>query len=137
MVLAGNLCSKAFLEYNVEEAIKAVDVVLNEGKDLSNLLWEIIKYVKDILVFKATGKLQIYSADEIEQIKQLAETVSKERLLYIITDLSKLENDMKWSSQKSILFQVEIIKLCSENILQVPVETVNNGTTKQLSLIHI
>ena len=127
---------KSFLEYNVEEAIKAVDVVLNEGKDLSNLLWEIIKYVKDILVFKATGKVQIYSADEIEQIKQLAGTVSKERLLYIITDLSKLENDMKWSSQKSILFQVEIIRLCSENILQAPVETVNNGTTKQTKTVN-
>ena len=37
---------KAFLGYNVEDAIKAVDVVLNEGKDLNNLLWEIIKYVK-------------------------------------------------------------------------------------------
>ena len=109
---------KAFLEYNVEEAIKAVDVVLNEGKDLNNLLWEIIKYVKDILVYKATGKLEIYSRNEIEEIKKIAETVTKERLLYIITDLSKLENDMKWSSQKSILFQVEIIKLCSENIIE-------------------
>lgn len=109
---------KAFLEYNVEEAIKAVDVVLNEGKDLNNLLWEIIKYVKNILVYKATGKLEIYSQNEIEEIKKIAETVTKERLLYIITDLSKLENDMKWSSQKSILFQVEIIKLCSENIIE-------------------
>ena len=109
---------KAFLEYNVEEAIKAVDVVLNEGKDLNNLLWEIIKYVKDILVYKATGKLEIYSQNEIEEIKKIAETVTKERLLYIITDLSKLENDMKWSSQKSILFQVEIIKLCSQNIIE-------------------
>ena len=58
---------KAFLEYNVEEAIKAVDTVLNEGKDLNNLLWEIIKYVKDILVYKATNKLEIYSKEEIEQ----------------------------------------------------------------------
>lgn len=112
---------KAFLEYSVEEAIKAVDVVLNEGKDLNNLLWEIIKYVKDILVYKATGKLEIYSQSEIEEIKKLADVVTKERLLYIITDLSKLENDMKWSSQKSILFQVEIIKLCSENIIEVTV----------------
>src|SRR5699024_1615065 len=83
---------KAFLEYNVEEAIKSVDSVLNEGKDLNNLLWEIIKYVKDILVYKATGKLEIYSKDELEDIKKLADQVSKERLLYIITDLSKLEN---------------------------------------------
>ena len=43
-----NAIVKSFLEYNVEEAIKAVDSVLNEGKDLNNLLWEIIKYVKEV-----------------------------------------------------------------------------------------
>ena len=122
---------KAFLEYDVENAIKAVDTVLNEGKDLNNLLWEIIKYVKDILVYKATGKLEIYSNEELEEIKKLAGEVTKERLLYIITDLSKLENDMKWSSQKSILFQVEIIKLCSENIIEPFVENVNKGNKNQ------
>lgn len=126
-----NAIVKSFLEYNVEEAIKAVDSVLNEGKDLNNLLWEIIKYVKDILVYKATGKLEIYSQEELEDIKKLADEVSKERLLYIIMDLSKLENDMKWSSQKSVLFQVEIIKLCSENIIEVPVENVNKEGTIQ------
>ena len=121
---------KSFLEYNVEGAIKAVDDVLNEGKDLNNLLWEIIKYVKDILVYKATGKLEIYSKDELEDIKQLVEIVSKERLLYIVTDLSKLENDMKWSSQKSILFQVEIIKLCSKDIIESPVKSVNKSSSE-------
>ena len=124
-----NAIVKSFIEYNVEEAIKAVDTVLNEGKDLNNMLWEIIKYVKDILVFKATGKLEIYNQAEIEDIKKLSEEVSKERLLYIITDLSKLENDMKWSSQKSILFQVEIIKLCSENIIETPVQNVNKSSS--------
>lgn len=121
---------KSFLEYNVEGAIKAVDDVLNEGKDLNNLLWEIIKYVKDILVYKATVRLEIYSKDELEDIKQLVEIVSKERLLYIVTDLSKLENDMKWSSQKSILFQVEIIKLCSKDIIEAPVKSVNKSSSE-------
>ena len=100
------------------------------GKDLNNLLWEIIKYVKDILVYKATGKLEIYSKDELEDIKQLVEIVSKERLLYIVTDLSKLENDMKWSAQKSILFQVEIIKLCSKDIIESPVKSVNKSSSE-------
>ena len=122
-----NAIVKAFLQYDVEEAIKSVDIVLNEGKDLNNLLWEIIKYVKDILVYKATGKIEIYSQSEIEEIKKLAEGVTKERLLYIITDLSKLENDMKWSSQKSILFQVEIIKLCSEEIIEEQKHTVHRN----------
>ena len=62
-----------------------------------------------------------YNQEEIEEIKRLSEEVTKERLLYIIMDLSKLENDMKWSSQKSILFQVEIIKLCSENLVETHV----------------
>ena len=127
---------KAFLEYSVEEAIKAVDVVLNEGKDLNNLLWEIIKYVKDILVYKATGKLEIYSQNEIEDIKKLADVVTKERLLYIITDLSKLENDMKWSSQKSILFQVEIIKLCSEEIIEEPAIKKNSSNQSKKQIVQ-
>ena len=66
-----NAIVKAFIEYNVEDAIKAVDRVLNEGKDLNNLLWEIIKYVKDILVYKVTGKLEIYNEKELADIKCL------------------------------------------------------------------
>ena len=94
---------KAFMEYDVEAAIKAVDEVLKEGKDLNNLLWEMIKYVKDILVYKATGTLTIYSQAELEEIKALADETSKERLLAIIMDLSKLENDMKWSTEKCFI----------------------------------
>ena len=131
-----NAIVKSFVEYNVEEAIKSVDVVLNEGKDLSNLLWEIIKYVKDILVYKVTGKLEIYNESEIAEIDKLAKEISKERLLYIITDLSKLENDMKWSTQKSILFQVEIIKLCSENIIETHVENVDKPKEKASKTVN-
>ncbi len=120
---------KAFMEYDVEAAIKAVDEVLKEGKDLNNLLWEMIKYVKDILVYKATGTLTMYSQAELEEIKALADETSKERLLAIIMDLSKLENDMKWSTQKSVLFQVEIIKLCSELSMEVPVMPTTKGGT--------
>jgi len=117
---------KAVFEYKVEDSIHAVNDVLDSGKDLNNLLWEMIKYIKDILVYKVTQDLQIYSEDEIKQIKDLADMVTKERLLQIIYDLSELENDMKWSSQKSILFQVEIIKLCSKISTIKCVESVDN-----------
>lgn len=118
---------KAIFEYNVENAICAVNEVLDSGKDLSNLLWEMIKYIKDILVYKVTQNLQIYSEEELAQIKDLADIVIKERLLHIIYDLSELENSMKWSSQKSILFQVEVIKLCSHISTISTVESVDNS----------
>lgn len=103
------------LNYNVEHTLEITTKVLEEGKDISNLLWEIIKYIKDILVYKTSGKLEIYSKDEIDKIAILSKEVSKERLLKLIYSLSELENDLKWSSQKIIMFQAGMIKLCSHN----------------------
>ena len=44
---------QAIFEYNVDDVIKNTNDVLNQGKDLDNFLWEMIKYVKDILVFQS------------------------------------------------------------------------------------
>lgn len=103
---------KAIIEYNVENVLKVVEEIENQGKDLQNLLWELIKYTKDILVWKTSQKLEIYSEEELKQIQELAQKVSKERLLQMIYTLSELENEMKWSSQKTILFEVAMIKMC-------------------------
>ena len=108
-----NKLTKNIIAKDAMEAIKCIDEVVNEGKDLSNYLWEIIKYVKDILVYKTGTKLEIYSEAELAQIKELSDMVTKERMINIIYDLSTLQNDMKWSSQKLIMFQVGIIKLCT------------------------
>lgn len=86
--------------------------VLEEGKDLGNFLWEMIKHTKDILMYKVSKKNEIYNEDEIKQISEIAEKASKEELINIIYRLSELENKMKWSSQKTIIFETEIIKLC-------------------------
>ncbi len=103
----------AIINYDVENALKNVNIVLDEGKDLNNLVWEIIKYVKDILVYKTTKKLEIYSEDEIKNIETLAEKISRERAISLIYELSELESNIKLSTQKLIMLQVGIIKLCN------------------------
>ena len=107
-----NNITKAIIENNSDNALNAINEVLQEGKDLSNLLWEMIKYVKDILVYKSSKATSIYNEEEIKQMAELAEKTQKDRLLTIIYELSNLENDIKFSTQKTILFQVGIIKLC-------------------------
>ena len=103
---------EAVINNDIEKTITTVEAVMQEGKDLNNLLWELIKYTKDILVWKTTEKLEIYNQGELKQIADIAKRVSKERLLQIIYILSELENNMKWSSQKAVLFEVAMIKLC-------------------------
>ena len=102
----------AILEKNVENAISEINVIINEGKDLDNFLWEIIKYIKDILVYKTTKILELYNQEELKQIEKLANIAEKNELLKLIYNLSELANNMKWSTQKSIIFEAGIIKEC-------------------------
>lgn len=104
--------TEAIIEYNIDEAMESITKVLDEGKDLNNLLWEIIKYIKDILMVKTNQKLTIYNDNDFANLKQLADKVSKERAINLINELSKLENDMKSSTQRLIIFQAGIIRLC-------------------------
>ena len=59
----------SLFKYDVDNTLKNVDIVLNEGKDINNLLWEMIKYTKDLLVYKASQKLDLYSEEEIANIE--------------------------------------------------------------------
>lgn len=51
--------TKSLIEKDSENALEATEEVINEGKDLYNFLWEIIKYIKDILILKSKGKTRI------------------------------------------------------------------------------
>ena len=109
-----NKLAKGIINKEPEEAINIVNTILEEGKDIDNFLWELIKYIKDILVYKSTSKLEIYNQEEINNIKELADGTDKERLLRLIYELSELANNIKWSSQKAIMFEAGIIKACME-----------------------
>ena len=102
---------KNVIKYNPEDALNELNQVLQSGKDLQNLLWEIIKYVKDILLYKTSNSLEIYNEEEISKIEEISKEVSKERLINIIYLLSEIENNIKWSSQKEIILQTGIIKI--------------------------
>lgn len=106
----------SIIEYDIDKALKAMNEILNQGKDLNNFLWEMIKYVKDILIYKSSGNADLYGEEEVQNMKNIAEKVSKEKLVNLIYELSNLENDIKWSTQKTIMFQAGIIKLCNKDV---------------------
>ena len=114
----------AIFEHNAQQAITEVQNIISQGKDLDNFLWEIIKYIKDILVYKSTKKLELYSKEELEYIDKLSAQIEKSKLLELIYNLSELANTMKWSTQKNIIFETGIIKECLEIKPQQVVEVV-------------
>ena len=83
-----------------------------------------IKYVKDILVLKSSGRIELYNEEEIKGLEELSNSTDQNRLLKLIYKLSELENNIKWSTQKLIMFQAGVINLCNkqeestENLLE-------------------
>ena len=106
------------IDCDVESTLENIDNVIADGKDLNNLIWETIKYVKDCLVYKSSGNLSLYNENEMEKIKGISEKATKERLLDIIYSLSELANDLKMTTQKTIMLEVGIMKLCAINNAQ-------------------
>ena len=104
--------SESILDYNVEDTLDTANVILEDGKDLNNFLWEVVKYLKDVLILKSNAEVLLYNEEEKKKMKTLSEKASKDRLLKLIYLLSDLENDIKWSSQKNILFQIGLMKAC-------------------------
>ena len=89
-----------------------------------------IKYTKDILIYQASQKLDLYSQEEISNIAKISEMASKQDLLNMIYELSELETDIKWSTQKTIIFQAGMIKLCNQEKKE------NNDLAKRIENIE-
>ncbi len=136
-----NKLAQGIIDYDVNKCLVTIDEVINDGKDLYNYLWEVIKYFKDLLVFKTTKKLDLYSNEELEAIKNLVEKIDEGKILNIIYSLSDLESDIKWSSQKTIMFQTGIIKLCRrENITnsnEINIKEIENIIDEKLKKLNI
>lgn len=107
---------KNIIENQPEEAIRITNTVINEGKDLDNFLWEIIKYIKDLLIYKTTKQLELYSQEELKFMEELTDKTTKESLLKTLCELSELANNMKTSTLKNIVFQTGIIKACMDHV---------------------
>ena len=123
---------ESILNYDATASLEVTENVLKEGKDLNNLLWETIKYAKDLLLYKATGKAETYNDEEIQDIKRLSDKASKEDFINLVCNLSELENAVKMSTQKIIIFQAGIIKLCNrQNINTSSSNVENNGSNQQ------
>lgn len=119
---------EGIVSQNIEITLNTLQEVINDGKDINNLVWEIIKYVKDILLYKSTGKTEMYNREEIENIKRISEQISKQELINLICELSEIENNMKLSTQKLIILQTGFIKLCNREQLKSEVDSVNTGS---------
>jgi len=114
--LLGNIRSK-----NTVGAISIIEDVVNEGRELTQFVNDFVWYMRNLLLAKSMENAEDVlemSTENYRQLKETADKIEDQILTRYIRILSELSNDMKYSSQKRILLEVAVIRMCRPQMEQ-------------------
>ena len=125
----------AIITHNPEAVLKVSQKLIEEGKDINVFLWELIKLIRDIVIYKIDGNLVAYSEEEKNIINDIFSKSDKQVFLNLIGKLSEVQNNLKWSTEPSIMFETGMIKICLEenNFIHSNNTQINNAETKAIN----
>ena len=104
--------AQAIKENNSVEAIKLLDELILLGKEPQRLVENLIKFYRDLLVFKNTNvNKEDQLLYQIDEFIDLAKNLSNNIVFFYIEVLNKAQNDMKWTNNAKLYMELALIKM--------------------------
>ena len=106
---------RAIIDKNVTATMILLEEVVMEGRDLRQFVTDFTWYLRNLLLIKNTESMEYIldiSSENLELLKEEATMVDDEILMRYIRILSDLSNDLRYASQKRIITEIALIKLC-------------------------
>ncbi len=110
------------------------DIVIN-SKDITQFINECISYLRDITIIKSIANPSNtinMSLENINSIKKAYSNINDAFIINLVKEFSKILNDLKYSNNKKILFEIYCINLCT---LEVKVDY--NSIIKRLDSLEV
>lgn len=101
---------------NTLDALKVVDDVLIEGRELTQFANDFDWYLRNLLLVKngeTDEEVLGMSSDNMKALMEEAEEIDSEVIIRYIRIVSNLADSLKYSGQKRVLTEVAVIKLCN------------------------
>jgi len=95
--------------------IQALDELIMQGRELTQFTSDFTWYLRNLLLVKSSDHMEDVldvSTENLVQLKEDAQAVEPETLMRYIRIFSELTGQLKYASQKRILLEMTIIKLC-------------------------
>ncbi len=99
----------------VVPAIELLEELIISGRELAQFVTDFTWYLRNLLLIKTSQDAPSIidaSTEQMEVLKQEAQICDTETLMRYIRVLSELSNQIKYASQKRVLVEVALIKLC-------------------------
>ena len=118
LAVSGNISYQKIIELldscislNETEAIKILDGILKEGKEVPRVINDIILFLRDLLLFKNGVFLEKKLMFENEKFISLSKKISKDIIYKWLDILNDATNQMRFSTQKRAFLELAILKM--------------------------
>lgn len=104
------------VQNDVTGLLKILDEIILSGRDLGQLILDYVWFYRNLMLVKTMNhpeEMVDVSSENMELLKEDAGMLPQEELLRAIDILSELSNKIKYTSQKRVLIEIALIKLCT------------------------
>ena len=106
---------RQLLAMDVHQVIETVDELVMQGRELSQLAADFTWYLRNLLLVKSSDNMEDVldvSSENLALLKEEAQMIDSDTLIRYIRIFSDLMNQLKYATQKRVLLEVTLIKLC-------------------------
>lgn len=101
---------------NQGELLRTIDATVKSGKNITQLAKDLTGYIRDIMVAKTCtdgDKILKLPKDQMAELVALGKKIETNKLLEMLTKLSTLDNDFRYSQNPKNLLEITLLALCS------------------------
>jgi DNA polymerase-3 subunit gamma/tau len=117
--------------HNVTGCISLLEEVVMQGRELTQFVADITWYLRNLLLAKTSdGDIEDVidmSSDNLERLKSEASLIDTEDIMRYIRIFSELSGQIRYATQKRILIEITLIKLCKPQM-----ETTNDAVVARV-----
>ena len=106
---------RQIINKDITGAIGTLDTLVDEGRELGQMVNDFTWYMRNLLLLQSSDDMEDVldmSREHLAALKEEASMIKSEVLMRYIRIFSELGNQVKYATQKRILIEIAIIKLC-------------------------
>ena len=107
------------LERNVLGCIELLEEIVMQGRELTQFVTDFTWYLRNLMLVQSSDNLEDVidmSSDNLLRLKEEAQMVEMDRIIRFIRIFSELSGQIRYATQKRILVELALIKLCKPDM---------------------
>lgn len=107
------------LDRNVLGCVQLLEEIVMQGRELTQFVTDFTWYLRNLMLVQSSDHLEDVidmSTDNLQRLKEEAELLDMDQIIRFIHIFSELSGQIKYATQKRILVEIALIKLCKPDM---------------------